>query len=621
MEERRNNFDMKLSTEEVRGECLPLKDQDWAEDVKPLVSILCPAYNHVDYIEECLDSLLSQETNFPVEIIVRDDASTDGTAEIVEQYGKLYPKIIRTILEPENFYAQGVRATPILAEASLGEFCAMCECDDYWVATDKLQLQVELLIDNPECYMAAAQTIIKFDDGRVDELCKGKPQKLLSFYDLLDDCYLHTSTYLMRSFKQVLREWSDKLYLSDTTLRYIYSDLGPVVFLPKIVSVYRYSGKGIWSSLTQIEQVNIEIDLHQRFFEHFKVKYRNFFAKKLLDLYHWKNTLLPLGEEDNAYIDKLGVNEGALVSVCLPAYNHAPYVEQAIRSICSQTHFSIELIVVDDGSTDATASVIEGLRSTCVAHCRRFEFIQQKNQGVVSALNRAIESSHGEYIYIIASDDVVEPHAIATLCSFLDVHRDYALAVGDNAFIDDSGAECFWNGDCQNVHSREEATYTSFGDFLRQNRPDVNFLGDEFGQYPLLLKGNHVPNGYLLRRDAVVEVGGYDAGLQLEDYNLMLKLSKKWKFKYLDEVLFRYRWHGANTAKDRVKMIRSTMDVLANERSYCRYRLKLRITLTIELLKWKIEITDEGKVLDQLKLRMERWSRVYDYLWPSDNSG
>ena len=84
-----------------------------------------------------------QKTDFPFEILVRDDCSTDDTAEIIKEYARKYPNIIKPIYEEENQYLKGQRPMPILYEKAVGKYIAMCEGDDYWGDPDKLQKQVE----------------------------------------------------------------------------------------------------------------------------------------------------------------------------------------------------------------------------------------------------------------------------------------------------------------------------------------------------------------------------------------------------------------------------------------------------------------------------------------------
>lgn len=117
----------------------------------PVVSVLCHVYNQRPYVAEALNSILRQVTNFPFEIIVRDDASTDGTAEVVASYAERYQRIMRPILERENRYRQGVKPIAATFPLAQGEFVAFCEGDDLWLGADKLQLQVEKMRAAPLC--------------------------------------------------------------------------------------------------------------------------------------------------------------------------------------------------------------------------------------------------------------------------------------------------------------------------------------------------------------------------------------------------------------------------------------------------------------------------------------
>ena len=122
----------------------------------PLVSVRCLTYNHEPYIAQALDGFLMQVTDFPFEVIVHDDASTDKTAEIIKEYEAKYPKIIKAIYETENQYSKHDGSLRRIMDAACkGKYIAMCEGDDYWIDPLKLQKQVDFLDNNPEysmCY-------------------------------------------------------------------------------------------------------------------------------------------------------------------------------------------------------------------------------------------------------------------------------------------------------------------------------------------------------------------------------------------------------------------------------------------------------------------------------------
>ena len=117
----------------------------------PLASILCVTYNQVDYIRQCLDGLVMQQTDFPFEIIVYDDASTDGTQDIIREYEQKYSHIINPIYQTENQYSKRIRVFPTyIYPKAQGKYIAMCEGDDYWTDPLKLKKQVLFLEQNPD---------------------------------------------------------------------------------------------------------------------------------------------------------------------------------------------------------------------------------------------------------------------------------------------------------------------------------------------------------------------------------------------------------------------------------------------------------------------------------------
>lgn len=119
--------------------------KNW-KGTKPVVSICCLAYNHEPYIEDALEGFLIQETDFPFEVLIHDDASTDRTAAIIREYEAAYPHIIKPIYQSENQHSKNVRiSTTYQYPRAQGEYIALCEGDDYWLDNKKLQIQFEIL--------------------------------------------------------------------------------------------------------------------------------------------------------------------------------------------------------------------------------------------------------------------------------------------------------------------------------------------------------------------------------------------------------------------------------------------------------------------------------------------
>jgi glycosyltransferase involved in cell wall biosynthesis len=124
----------------------------------PLVSVSVITYNHEKYIRQCLDGILMQNVNFPYEILVHDDASPDGTADIIREYEAKYPDIIKPIYQTENQYSQGKDASKFNFDRARGKYLAFCEGDDYWTDPGKLQKQVDFLERHPE-YIATVHRV------------------------------------------------------------------------------------------------------------------------------------------------------------------------------------------------------------------------------------------------------------------------------------------------------------------------------------------------------------------------------------------------------------------------------------------------------------------------------
>ena len=167
--------------------------QSWGTDNSdvPLVSVDCATYNHEPYIAQALDGFLMQKTNFPFEVIVHDDASTDRTAEIIREYEARFPKIIKPIYETENQYSKhNGSLARIMAAACKGKYIALCEGDDYWIDEDKLQMQVDFLEGNPEYTMCFHNAIEHYEDN-------SHPDRLFSMIEGRD-----------YSAKEILKRWT-----------------------------------------------------------------------------------------------------------------------------------------------------------------------------------------------------------------------------------------------------------------------------------------------------------------------------------------------------------------------------------------------------------------------------
>ena len=243
----------------------------------------------------------------------------------------------------------------------------------------------------------------------------------------------------------------------------------------------------------------------------------------------------------------------SLVSVIIPSYNHENYVQKTINSIIEQTYKNIELIVIDDGSKDSTWQKIQEMKDKCEERFINVYFETKQNEGTCKTLNKLLSLAKGEYIYLIASDDMAKPRAIELGVKFLDKNPDYALAVGNNEIIDSNDVVCYFDKKQNLVYDKKKALFHTYAAFL-QNKKTFRFISSDFGTYKTLYSNNYIPNGYLIRKSIFDKIGYFTPEAPLEDWWLMLQISKYAKMKYIDEVLFLYRWHQTNTMKNSDKM-------------------------------------------------------------------
>ena len=130
-------------------------------DNTPLVTICCITYNHAAYIRECLNGFLMQETNFKFEVVIHDDASTDETQSIIKEYCEKYPNVFSPIFQHVNQYSRGIKSIiqTFCVPQFRGKYVAMCEGDDYWIDPYKLQKQVDIMENNPNCSLVISNGI------------------------------------------------------------------------------------------------------------------------------------------------------------------------------------------------------------------------------------------------------------------------------------------------------------------------------------------------------------------------------------------------------------------------------------------------------------------------------
>ncbi|MBO7683621.1 MAG: glycosyltransferase [Kiritimatiellae bacterium] len=242
-----------------------------------------------------------------------------------------------------------------------------------------------------------------------------------------------------------------------------------------------------------------------------------------------------------------------LISVLMPAYNHGRYVAQAVRSVLSQGWRRVELLVVDDGSSDDTWERLQSLRPECEQRCERVEMWRQGNSGTCATLNRLLAAARGEFAGVLASDDMYLPGAFAALAGPLAADPSVGLVVGQNELVDAEGRRCYWDAGRNAVYDESKAAFRTLNEYMASER-GVSGDSPAFGTYAELLRTNHVANGALVRRACLAAIEPCSPRTPLEDWWIMLQLSKATRMKSVPAHTFAYRWHDSNTVRQSARM-------------------------------------------------------------------
>jgi len=217
-----------------------------------LLTIVCPVYNHEDFIRKALDGFLMQITNFNFKILIHDDASTDNTKDIILDYYKKFPQTIIPVLQEVNQHSLGISNASIIYPLVKSKYIALCEGDDYWTDPYKLQKQVDFLEAN-EDYVASFHEIqiLEQDGSLVKDYITQVPINYETIEDLArDGNYIHTPSVLFRNVIKSFPEEMQHSPIGDFFLYMLLAEHGKFKHLNDTMAVYR-NGVGVFSGETQ----------------------------------------------------------------------------------------------------------------------------------------------------------------------------------------------------------------------------------------------------------------------------------------------------------------------------------------------------------------------------------
>ena len=243
-----------IDFEEYNSECFFYK--------KFILTVYCITYNHQKYIKSCLDGIVNQNTNFNFEVVIFDDASTDGTSDIIRAYCSKYPKLFHAYIAKLNTYSLPVRTDLSLEfrkNILKGDYVAFCEGDDYWIDSSKLQLQIDFLLKHRNTSLIV--------HNAYKSNAKNNRKELM--VNLSDDCYVPTSVILNQhnlifptaSFVGRKNIFYESFFLmtsgvQDWPILLYASTIGDVYYISKPMSIYRFLLEESWSNNNLLKQEN-----------------------------------------------------------------------------------------------------------------------------------------------------------------------------------------------------------------------------------------------------------------------------------------------------------------------------------------------------------------------------
>lgn len=294
---------------------------------KPLVSILCVTYNHEAYIKDAIMGFLCQITDFPFEVIIADDCSTDNNQNIIKKFASENPTIIKPIFRTENV-GVGLNYCDALEHVN-GDFVAVCDGDDYWTDENKLQKQVDFLREHPDFSMCCHPFNEHYEDGSKEDAMlspwdiappKSRERGFLVFDDLISISPVGSMTAMYRwSLVQSPPLWMNKYITADFIMNLLHADKGKVGIIEDVMAVYRKHNNGIW--------INHERNEHR---ELMQIQNRELF----LDLDY------ELGQRHQ---ETLQVQKGPKVKILFLAIENSIHAYKWIKAVAENSRFEVQV--------------------------------------------------------------------------------------------------------------------------------------------------------------------------------------------------------------------------------------------------------------------------------------
>jgi glycosyltransferase involved in cell wall biosynthesis len=259
----------------------------WNKMSTPVLSVCLITYNHVNYVRQALEGVLLQQVNFPWELIIADDFSTDGTRELLVEYKKKYPDFIKLLLQEKNVGA--ARNWLELIHTPRSKYIAYLEGDDYWTDPHKLQKQVDFLEGNEAYSMCFHEADVVNEAGFLWKFNGINEDRDFDLVDLTQSNFISTASTVFRKKNiEKLPVLFPQLLAGDWGLHFLNAQQGKIKYFKDCMSVYRQHEGGGWSSLSHKDMVLKGVELMRQLDKCFDYKYHVYFQegikKRLLQL-------------------------------------------------------------------------------------------------------------------------------------------------------------------------------------------------------------------------------------------------------------------------------------------------------------------------------------------------
>lgn len=422
------------------------------------VSVICPTYNHERYLRDCLDSLLAQETDFAYEILVGDDASTDATPRILQEYAELHPHRIVAILRPQNI-GPVANAADLLRRAK-GRYIALCEGDDYWIVKNKLQSQADHLDRHPRCaaHFHPVKVVDEAAPGGMDVFPRALAGQAFSTDQIVRTNFIPTDAVMYRRSERMLElletNISDTAMPLDWLSHIVASRLGELHMAPVLMGVYRKHHGGIWSQHTGASFLGRwgmqYLEFHEQAMRVAGTAHHPLWCQRLLDLFgrlfhhHFlRNDAAALagivrkhqGIADlffartgiavkaNGIVDEASMADALRSALCVSSIvltcDSAAYLRQCLDSVAGQRGlFTHEIVIADDASSDRTQEISGEFLAQANVDARLL--VSAGRTGASGNFLRAIDTCKGRFIAVCEGDDYwLAPDKIAKQLAYM----------------------------------------------------------------------------------------------------------------------------------------------------------------------------------------------------------